>query len=79
MKYLRGHGGIWSFGYTGMQNNVVTYAVVGPANKTVTLTQTSTSWNLSFENGEQRTFDLTSGKLLSIADRNGNTTTLRRC
>lgn len=72
MKYLRADGGIWSFGFTGGR----LYSVVGPANKTATLTQGPVNWTLAFENGEQRAFDLTTGKLLSITDRNGNTTTL---
>ena len=76
MKYLRADGGIWSFGYSGQGSNGPIYAVVGPANKTATLTETTTKWTLVFESGEQRVFDLTTGKLLSIADRNGNTTTL---
>jgi YD repeat-containing protein len=72
MKYLRADGGIWSFGFTGGR----LYSVVGPANKTATLTQGPVNWTLAFENGEQRVFDLTTGRLLSITDRNGNTTTL---
>jgi YD repeat-containing protein len=72
MKYLRADGGIWSFGFTSGR----LYSVVGPANKTATLTQGPVNWTLAFENGEQRAFDLTTGKLLSITDRNGNTTTL---
>lgn len=72
MKYLRADGGVWSFGFTSGR----LYSVVGPANKTATLTQGPVNWTLAFENGEQRAFDLTTGKLLSITDRNGNTTTL---
>src|SRR5256886_16784570 len=33
-------------------------------------------WTITFQNGEQRRFDGTSGMLTSIIDRNGNTTTL---
>jgi YD repeat-containing protein len=40
------------------------------------LFQGPTTWTLNFQNGEQRIFDATSGRLLSIADRNGNTTRL---
>ncbi len=72
MNYLRADGGLWSFGFTGGR----LYSVVGPANRTATLTQGPINWTLAFENGEQRAFDLTTGKLLSITDRNGNTTTL---
>jgi YD repeat-containing protein len=74
MKFLRGDGGIWSFGYAGNAN--AEYVTVGPANKTAALNENLTNWTMVFENGEQRVFDLTTGKLLSIADRNGNTTTL---
>lgn len=76
IQYLRGDGGIWQFAYSGGVQNGNLYVSVSPANEAVTLTQTQTNWTVQFENGEQRTFDLTSGKLLSISDRNGNTTTL---
>lgn len=76
LQYLRGDGGIWQFAYNGGQPNGNLYVPVSPAKKAVTLTQTQTNWTLQFQNGEQRTFDLTSGKLLSISDRNGNTSTL---
>jgi YD repeat-containing protein len=33
-------------------------------------------WTFTFSNGEQRIFDATTGNLLSIVDRNGNTTTI---
>ena len=76
MKYMRPDGGIWSFGYTGQVTNGAAYAVAAPASETATLTEGANNWTLVFKNGEQRTFDLQSGKLLSIADRNGNTTQL---
>ncbi len=77
MKYLRGDGGIWSFGFVSSGGNTVTYAVVGPASNSAGLTQNgNTNWTLVFPNGETRVFDFASGKLLSIADRNGNTTQL---
>jgi len=76
MKYMRPDGGIWSFGYTGQVTNGAAYAVAAPASESATLTEGASNWTLVFKNGEQRTFDLQSGKLLSIADRNGNTTQL---
>jgi YD repeat-containing protein len=76
MKYMRPDGGIWSFGYTGQVTNGAGYAVAAPANETATLTEGASNWTMVFKNGEQRTFDLQSGKLLSITDRNGNTTQL---
>ena len=78
MEYSRSDGAIWSFGYAGAtgSNSYPTYAPVAPANQTATLIQGSTSWNLTFQNGESRTFDSVSGYLTSITDRNGNTTLL---
>ncbi len=76
IQYLRGDGGIWQFANAGGVPNGNLYVPVSPANEAVTLTQTQTNWTVQFQNGEQRTFDLTSGKLLSIIDRNGNTTAL---
>jgi len=78
VKYSRGDGGFWSFGFTGYDasGSNPTYAPVAPTNQTATLTQGSTSWTLAFQNGETRTFDATSGYLTSIIDRNGNTTQL---
>lgn len=78
VKYSRGDGGFWSFGFSGYDStgSNPTFTPVAPTNQTATLTQGSTSWTLSFQNGETRTFDALSGYLTSIADRNGNTTTL---
>jgi len=73
IKYSRSDGSFWSFGYAG-----AAYAPVAPANATATLTVDSnnTNWTLTFQNGEQRIFNYTSGSLTSIIDRNGNTTQL---
>jgi YD repeat-containing protein len=71
MKYGRGDGSFWSFGYDGPG-----YHVAAPANISATLTQGTSYWTITFQNGEQRLFDNLSGKLISIIDRNGNTTTL---
>jgi YD repeat-containing protein len=76
MKYSRGNGGFWSFGFTGQANDVMSFGVAGPANQTATLALGTSNWTLTFQNGEQRVFDGTSGNLLSITDRNGNTTQL---
>jgi YD repeat-containing protein len=75
MKYARGDGSFWSFGYNTAAGGPL-YAVASPANASATLAQGTTSWILTFHNGEQRYFDLTSGNLTAIVDRNGNTTTL---
>src|SRR5262249_2192719 len=59
-----------------------TYAVVAPFNKVATVTQNVDNNNnpLNFTlvsmDGEKRVFDPTTGSLLSITDRNGNTTLL---
>lgn len=71
MKYARGDGSFWSFGYGSSG-----YSVAAPANEVATLVQGSSYWTLTFQNGEQRLFDNTSGDLTAIIDRNGNTTQL---
>lgn len=98
MKYQRGDGSVWSFGFYG---NQPVYPLVSPANGQATMTELlqgnpplPIGWMVTFQNGEQRIFysnqflngspafddtlgDLTqSGKLNSIIDRNGNTTSL---
>jgi len=71
IKYARSDGGFWSFGFS-----AGTYVPVAPANATATLVQGSNYWTLTFQNGEQRRFNYTSGSLTAIIDRNGNTTQL---
>jgi YD repeat-containing protein len=71
MKYGRSDGSFWSFGYSGG-----VYQVAAPANITATLVQATNSWTLTFQNGGQRLFDGTTGKLTAIVDRNENTTQL---
>lgn len=72
IKYGRSDGTFWSFGF-GPNGG---YSVAAPANVTATLVEGSTNWTLTFQNGEQRLFDNTTGHLTAIIDRNGNTTTL---
>jgi len=76
LRYARGDGSIWSFGggYPG-------WAVVAPRNAGATLVQQPDSWPpvrwvLTLKNGEHRFFDINSGSLTTIIDRNGNTTQL---
>lgn len=76
MKYARADGSFWSFGYTGSTSNGGTFGVAAPANVTAALVQGSTYWTLTFQNGERRLFDNNSGNLISVVDRNGNTTQL---
>jgi YD repeat-containing protein len=75
IKYSRSDGSFWSFGMGGGG----TWSPAAPQNIFATLTTPNTStpyWLLTFQNGEQRRFDSTSGMLTAIIDRNGNTTTL---
>ena len=81
VTYLHGDGGVWYFAWSSWDSNGNPYFSVGaPATQTATLTQavlqTNPNWTLAFQNGEKRVFDYSSGKLLSVTDRNGNTTTL---
>jgi YD repeat-containing protein len=76
-----GNGNDTSFGFASFSPN--TYSIVGPANRVGTLTQDVNSANtsvvsftLTSQNGEKRVYDPTTGLLVSIADRNGNTTQL---
>jgi YD repeat-containing protein len=71
IKYARANGSFWSFWNLGQ----TTYYIAAPANQTVTLTS-GTSWTLTFQNGEQRIFNINSGSLNTIVDRYGNTTQL---
>jgi YD repeat-containing protein len=73
IKYARGDGSFWSFGYNSSSGN---WSVAAPANVAAILIQGSTNWQLTFLNGEQRLFSISTGKLVSIIDRNGNTTQL---
>jgi YD repeat-containing protein len=75
MKYARGDGSFWSFGWGGA-GSVSGWGVAAPANYTATLVQGTSYWTITFQNGEQRLFDNTTGKLISIIDRNGNATQL---
>ena len=71
IKYGRGDGTFWSFGYNGG-----VWSVAAPANVVATLSTGNSHWTLTFQNGEQRLFDNTSGNLITIIDRNGNATQL---
>jgi len=71
IKYARSDGSFWSFGTGGPE-----WAVAAPAKVNATLTLGASYWTLTFQNGEQRHFDSTTGSLIAIIDRNGNTTQL---
>ncbi len=68
IRYARADGSFWSFATGGGG-----YVPVAPANVSAVL---AIGWTLTFQNGEQRTFDFNSGSLTSITDPNGNKTTL---
>ncbi len=70
-KYARGDGSFWSFASNGSG-----LSLAAPANVSATLTYNSSTYTITFQNGEKRVFDFTSGSLLSIVDRNGNITQL---
>jgi len=81
MRYARSNGSFWAFAYVG--NGA--FAVAAPASlggsggsyatlRTPTIPAPNST--ITFQSGEQRIFNGTSGLLLSIVDRNGNTTTL---
>lgn len=71
IRYARGDGSFWSFGLGGPG-----WLAAAPANAGATLVLGSTYWTLTLKNGEQRHFDINSGSLTAIVDRNGNTTQL---
>ena len=75
IKYARSDGSFWSFG----MSSPGTWGLAAPANVAVTLTLSGNpnpTWTMTFQNGEQRIFNSTSGSLVEIIDRNGNTTQL---
>lgn len=77
IKYSRGDGSFWSFGTA--SSTPGTWVLAAPQDVTATLTTPSIAtpyWTITFQNGEQRRFDGTSGMLTAIIDRNGNTTSL---
>lgn len=71
IKYARSDGSFWSFGVAAGG-----WAVAAPANESATLTQGSSYWTITFQGGEKRKFDNTTGNLIGIIDRNGNSTQL---
>ena len=71
MKYGRSDGTFWSFGWAGDHWNVA-----APANVSASLAMGTSYYTITFQNGEQRLFDNSTGHLIEIIDRNGNATTL---
>jgi YD repeat-containing protein len=78
IKYARGDGSIWSYGWSSYtpEGDGSVYYPAGPRNADSTLQVDATKWTLTLKNGDKKVFDRTSGILLSLVDRNGNTTLL---
>jgi YD repeat-containing protein len=76
LKFAQGGGAVWSFGTAVVGGSFLTYRTAAPANDATTIGTGDTYYTLVAKSGEKKTFDNISGALLSIADRNGNTTTL---
>ena len=75
VKYVRGSGGIWTLGLVSA-SWPISYAMVAPANGNLSLSFDGTYWTLTSNTGEKRVFYGSTGQLLSLSDRNGNTTQL---
>ena len=78
LDYARGDGSVWSFAISDSDpgDNSVFKLAAPATDTTTTLAKGSPSWIMSFKSGEKRMFDSSTGRLTSIADRNGNTTSL---
>jgi YD repeat-containing protein len=74
IKYSNGSGEFWTFGFAG--GWPWQYTLMAPLDGNASLTSDGTQWTLTFKNGEIRTFDWATGHLVSISDKNGNTTQL---
>jgi YD repeat-containing protein len=70
IKYSRADGSYWSF------TSGTTPQLISPANLVATLIIGTPYNTVTFQNGEQRRFDSTSGSLTAIIDPNGNTATV---
>lgn len=76
LKRAIGDGSVWSFGTAVVTGSSLTYKTAAPANDPTTITTGDTYYTLLAKSGEKKLFDNTTGALLSIVDRNGNTTQL---
>lgn len=79
MKYARSNGSFLSFAYLGPIWEVAGGPSGNPNDnvlKVTNMSQSLSNWTITFQDGEQRIFNKTSGSLMSISDRNGNTTQL---
>jgi YD repeat-containing protein len=73
-KYARAQGNFWTFVNYGRGSTDSNHPIA-PSNEQATL-GSYPQWTLTFGNGEKRLFDITSGNLTDIIDRNGNDTHL---
>ena len=76
MKESLSSGDVYSLGFSGVENGSSQFKTAGRGSQSTVLTQAPSNWTLTLPNGDQKLFDGTTGKLLSITDRNGNVTTL---
>jgi YD repeat-containing protein len=78
VKHARGDGSIWAYGWSSYtaDNTGSVYYLAGPRNGGSTLQVDDTTWTLTLKNGDRKIFSRATGSLLSIVDRNGNTTQL---
>jgi YD repeat-containing protein len=77
LKLIREDTTSWSFGVvSGSMTSWVANGTASVAAQLNTDTSTNPYFTLTSANGEQRRFDKTTGNLIAIIDRNGNTTTV---
>lgn len=77
VRFSDGEGNLWAFGFTATGvDGVSTYSLVAPRNAGASLSYDGNYLTLTFKDGTKKIFNPTSGRLLSISDRNGNTSQL---
>jgi len=77
LKRTMGDGSVWSYGFASFgAGTSAVFRAAAPANDTTTITSGDTIYTWVGKNGEKKTFDTVTGALLSLVDRNGNTTQL---
>jgi YD repeat-containing protein len=78
VKYSRHDGSYWSFGLPATPGIGNTFFGASPflSGNYLALVPGPSTWTLTFQNGEQRQFNLGTGMLTAIIDRNGNSTQL---
>jgi YD repeat-containing protein len=76
IAYSRGNGDNWTFGFYSSPTAPTTYLPMTPSNTGDSLVWDGTNWTVTFKSGEKRVLSGSTGSLISIIDRNGNTTQL---